>query len=316
MKKIFFSYRICFLLLFLPLIVPAKVFSQADTLHIIFDEPPKNELPRNFRMCNGGFIRERINSSEKLPDTTGLNGLNISGSSEFSAENLPLLIKKINHTHLIDFDLRQETHGFINGMCLSWYGKYDWADVGLSRAEVLVLEKHKLDSLRNSDEITVTKVLKKEKATDTYLAFRDSTFKRESVMSEEELTKTSGIDYFRITIADHRKPLLSNVDLFINIINSLSGIYWLHFHCHAGDGRTTTFMVMYDMMRSAKKVTFGDIIMRQHLIGGLDLTKDDDFPSWDKQYAIERTDFLKDFYEYCRSNDDNFKTSYSMWLRR
>src|SRR5258706_13059159 len=135
-------------------------------------------------------------------------------------------------------------------------------------------------------------------------------------MSEEELAKSSGLDYFRITASDHRKPTMDDVDLFIDNIRSLAGNYWLHFHCHAGDGRTTTFMVMYDMMRNAKKVTFDDIIMRQHLIGGLDLTKDEDFPSWDKQYAIERTDFLKNFYEYCKANDDNFKTSYSMWLKR
>src|SRR5258706_7039068 len=121
MKKIISFYRASLLFLITSLVFPLTVFSQADSLHLIFDEPYKNELPRNFRMCDGGFISARINSSEKLPDTTGLNGLNISGSSEFTNESLPLLIKKINQLKIIDFDLRQETHGFVNGMCLSWY---------------------------------------------------------------------------------------------------------------------------------------------------------------------------------------------------
>ena len=213
-------------------------------------------------------------------------------------------------------DLRQETHGFVNGMPVSWYGKYDWADLNLSREEVIKLEHHKLDSLEKSGEVTVTIVLQKNKAEDTFVRVRDTTFRLISVMTEESLDEKNNLGYFRITATDHRKPVTDDVDRFVDFVNRLKGNNWLHFHCHAGDGRTTTFMVMYDMMKNAKLVGFRDVIERQHLIGGIDLTKDEDFPSWDKQYAIERTQFLQDFYNYCRDNSDNFTTSYSAWLRR
>ncbi len=313
MKRIFSFFLLLLLLLNSGLFISRTAFSQTDSIRLIFDEPKfNNTLPRNFRMCSGGLEREH----KETPDTSGLNSLNISGSSEFSNENLPLLIKKINSKRLIDIDLRQETHGFVNGIDVSWYGKYDWADVGLTREQVLKLEKHKLDSLQQIKIVTVTRVIKKEKSTDTFLEFKDTSIEVASVKQEEELAKDFGVEYFRITATDHRQPLVSDVDLFIGYVTRLTGDYWIHFHCHAGDGRTTTFMVMYDMMKNAKNVSFEDIIARQYLIGGINLTKDEDFPSYDKQYAIERTSFLKGFYDYCKTNNDNFKTSYEKWLNR
>jgi hypothetical protein len=74
-------------------------------------------------------------------------------------------------------------------------------------------------------------------------------------------------------------------------------------------------MAMYDMMRNAKKTALKDILERQFLLGGIDLSKDDDYPDFDKIFAIERTAFLGEFYEYCRVNSDNFKTGYSAWLK-
>ncbi len=310
MKKIFCIIFGCLLL------ITGKVNSfgyfQADSVHLIFDEPYNNALPRNFRMCSGEFIRPH----KELPDTTGLGSLNISGSSEFSDKNLNLIIKTVNRAQITVIDLRQETHGFLNGMPISWYGKYDWADVALSRNEILNLEKYNLDSIKNSQSVTVTFRIKKDKSTDTFISFEDSLITVYSVKTEEELTKEFNTGYFRLTIADHRKPLTGDVDRFVNIIQNLKTDNWIHFHCHAGDGRTTTFMVMYDMLKNAKRVSFEDIISRQYLLGGIDLTKDEDFPSWDKQYAIERTEFLKSFYSYCRENTDNFKTSYSEYLNK
>ena len=304
MKKLF--------LLPILMIFSQITFAQSDTVALIFDEPYNSELPRNFRRTDWGLHKKYT----VMPDTTGLSLLYISGSAEFNDLNLPLLLEEINNANIIDIDLRQETHGFTNGMSVSWYGKYDWADTGLSREQMITLEKQKLDSLYKARIIEVTQVLQKNKADDTFEKIRDTSFTVISVMTEEELAKKNEIIYFRITAADHRQPTVWDVDLFIDYITRIKDKTWFHFHCHAGDGRTTTFMTMYDMMKNAKIVSIDDIIMRQYLIGGIDLTKDDDFPSWDKQYAIERTAFLKDFYDYCKSNTDNYKTKYSDWLRK
>ncbi len=287
-------------------------YPQSDTASLIFDGPYNHELPRNFRKSNGVFKYLSVT----MPDTAGLNNLNISGSAEFNNLNLTLIIKTIIAPNITVIDLRQEMHGFINGMAISWYGKYDWADLNLTRDEIIKIEYNKLDSIHKLGGATVTYVLRKNKADDTFKKIRDTTFKVISVMTEEELTKANDLAYLRITVTDHRQPTIDDVDRFINFVKNLKGNNWLHFHCHAGDGRTTTFMAMFDMMKNAKQVAFTDIIQRQHLIGGIDLSKDDDFPSWDKQYAIERTSFLQDFYNYCKQNKDNFSTSYADWLKR
>ncbi len=299
-------------ILFIFLISAAGVFSQSDSTTLIFDEPYNNELPRNFRMSTGSFKYP----PDTMPDTTGLSNLHISGSSEFNNLNLPLIIKTTGSGKFTVIDLRQETHGFVNGMPISWYGKYDWADVNLTREEVIKLERHKLDSLDLLKNVTVTRVLQKNKADDTFLKVKDSTFVVNTVQSEEELTEANKADYYRITATEHRKPVTADVDRFLELVKKQSPGSWYHFHCHAGDGRTTTFMVMYDMMKNAKSVSFNDIILRQHLLGGINLSKDDDFPSYDKQYALDRTAFLEDFYNYCKANSDSFATLYSAWLKK
>ncbi len=310
---ILFSMKAITPIIFIMTITVLDIFAQsgADTTYLIFDEAYSNSLPRNFRMAGNEFK----NSVGAMPDTAGLSLLNISGSAEFNSLNLPLLIKTTGNSKLTVIDLRQETHGFINGMPVSWYGKFDWANLNLSRNEVLALESNKLDSLEELEEVTVLRVLQKNKADDTFLKIKDSTFKVETVMSEQELSEENNAGYYRITATDHRKPVTADVDRFIKLVKKQKPQTWLHFHCHAGDGRTTTFMVMYDMMKNAKKVNVDDIIQRQFLIGGIDLSKDDDFPSWDKQYAIERTVFLRDFYNYCKANNDDFETLYSDWIK-
>jgi protein-tyrosine phosphatase len=291
------------------IVFTAKIISQ-DTVYIIIDEPV-NTKPRNFRKCNGGFIREY----DKMPDTTGLNGAKLSGSVEFGTFNFFAVTVDIG-TPRITVAIRQETHILVNGISISWYGKYDWADVGLSMEQVLELEKKRMDSVRNAGSLNVVRVLKKDRSSGTFLKVQDTILNVETVRSEEELVENTGYGYFRITVTDRRPPTEEDADRFIEFARKLTPEVWLHFHCHAGDGRTTTFMAMYDMMKNAKKVNYDDIIERQYLLGGINLNKDDDYPDYEKPYAYQRTQFIKDFYEYCRTNIDNFNTSYSSWRKK
>jgi hypothetical protein len=110
-------------------------------------------------------------------------------------------------------------------------------------------------------------------------------------------------------------PEISDVDSFVKFARNLNNT-WLHFHGSAGEGRTTTFLAMYDMMRNSKKVNLNDIISRQYLLGGINLASDEDFPEWDKAYAAGRTKFLKSFYDYCKTDQNGFSTLYSEWLKK
>lgn len=78
-------------------------------------------------------------------------------------------------------------------------------------------------------------------------------------------------------------------------------------------GRTTTFMVMYDMMHNAKKVSYNDIMKREVLIGGSDILSVSDENK--KNESKSRSDFIKEFYNYCHDNNDGFQTSWSQWLK-
>jgi Protein-tyrosine phosphatase. len=119
------------------------------------------------------------------------------------------------------------------------------------------------------------------------------------------------MDYIRVTVTDTERPEDDMVDYFVKKVRKLPEDTWLHFHCKAGMGRTTTFMAMYDMMKNSKKVSLEDIMERQELLGGVKLLK----PVGGKESESQkRSDFLRQFYQYTKENNDNFKTSWSQWL--
>jgi hypothetical protein len=73
-------------------------------------------LPRNFRTTDDPLKA----SDGRIPSTIGLIDLHASGSGEFTADNLKLLLTR-THGPVTVFDLRQETHIFVNGLPVSWF---------------------------------------------------------------------------------------------------------------------------------------------------------------------------------------------------
>ena len=41
-------------------------------------------------------------------------------------------------------DLREESHGFFDGIAVSWYGEHDWGNVGLTQEEALADEAERI----------------------------------------------------------------------------------------------------------------------------------------------------------------------------
>jgi hypothetical protein len=120
----------------------------------------------------------------------------------------------------------------------------------------------------------------------------------------------------RLPVPDHMRPSDKQVDRFVKLVRAVGKDKgtWLHVHCEAGDGRTTTFLAMYDMMHNARAVSFEDIVHRQWLLGGIDLLATNARAPWKREYARKRAEFIKKFYRYCRENKDGFKTMWSAWL--
>ena len=74
---------------------------------------------------------------------------------------------------------------------------------------------------------------------------------------------------------------------------------WAHFHCRAGKGRTTTFLVLYDMLRNAGRVSLKDIVDRQSVLAGdYDLLKPEGESGWKAAVFADRAAFVRAFYRY------------------
>jgi Inositol hexakisphosphate len=109
----------------------------------------------------------------------------------------------------------------------------------------------------------------------------------------------------RLTVTDHARPLDEEVDRFILAVRALPQNAWAHFHCEAGRGRTTTFMVLYDMLRNAARASLEDIVRRQKLLGyDYDVLRPAEPGNWKAPYTDDRAAFVRAFYNYARANPE------------
>lgn len=260
-----------------------------NEIYINMDDRSEN-LPRRFRMCNDD-IGDR--TGDRDIDLSGLSDLCISGSGQFSATGLALVVQAIGDTNIVIVDLRQESHGFVNAIALSWMDADNKANKGLSTEQVESDEKAKLADLMAMDAVVFP--------TDD-----DSQVDVVSVCSEQELAQSLGLCYVRFPVTNNEKPTDDVVDAFVAFMRTQPEDVWLHFHCMEGVGRATMFMVMADCMKNAKTVDLEDIMDRQVLLGGKNLLH-----SGNRQRAA----FIESFYQYCRENDDDFCTNWSQWMR-
>jgi len=254
---------------------------------------------RNFRMCS---------NIEKLTNvnTKGLSDLKCSGSAQLSVEGFAELKKHIKSEQIADIDLRQESHGFINNKYpISWYGKHNWDNIGKSLLEINTDELIKLNALPGASPVSF--VCKKSSFS--------TKFNVQLVHTEGNIAAKNHYIYIRLPVANYCMPDNKTVNEFVKLVAGLPKNVWYHFHCRAGMGRTTTFMSMFDMMYNAGTIPLDEILKRQYLLGGTNLTKIDARNS--KKINLckkERLIFLKEFYQYCLENKRNkFKTSWTDW---
>ena len=253
-----------------------------ENIHLVLDSQNYYDIPKHFRKSSDSLNMQ----SNKEINLSGLSRLNISGSQQFSEYNLPLVINSLETLFPITVvDLRQESHGFINGAPVSWANVKNDANIGLTRDQVLLDEYNKLNSIKLNVPMT-------------YYNHKNITIVPTKVEDENYLVNSKLIRYIRITVTDGKIPKDDMVDYFIELVKLQPDNTWLHFHCKQGIGRTTTFMIMYDMIKNSKNVTADDIIKRQLLLANFDESHINSFNN------NERIKFLQNFYEYCRSNSD------------
>lgn len=258
-----------------------------DDVKLVLDSNSTDKLNKHFRKSTD------IVDLSKNPNLnlTGLNELNISGSSQFTESTLSLIKDSIGKKYnIIDIDLREESHGFVNGMAISWKNKLNNANAGLNLQEIICDENQKLQSIKLDEPLN-------------YYAHKNIQKQviPKKVENECKLVNSKGISYIRMPVTDGGLPSEEMVNSFVNFVKYQPKNSWLYFHCKAGIGRTTTFMIMYDILKNCKTVPLDDIITRQVILSKISEPNAQDF------FNKRRYDFLSNFYNKCKS--DEFKVS-------
>ena len=228
------------------------------------------------------FSRDFIPNRFRIAD-----GLGYSGSQQYTPEGLcELITTKIpcrNKGSIVFVDLREEPH--------------------------LMLYSHATSSIQSA-KARAYNGLSAKTIQENESAFAQS---YPIYQTEEACVKELGAHYYRIPVTDATRPEDSDVESFITLLRGMQGKNcWLHFHCLAGLGRTTTFMAMYEMVKTAHlgETSLNDIIEHQHQIGGANLAF-----MWYSNSHVQWLTFLQNFYEYSKYGFHQ-GVSWSQWVEQ
>ncbi|MGL5742025.1 MAG: tyrosine protein phosphatase [Legionella sp.] len=250
-------------------------------------------------------------------NTVGVDELFISGSKEPSEKGwnaiFDAIIKQSSSKQKPVFvlDLRHESHGYLNGLPITLVSEHDWINKGKSNEQSLLDQENWLHSLNAQKKIAGVLSKHQFKAKE-YSSGKTITVKK--IQNEEDLVSRLGFVYHRLYITDHMAPGGSEVDSFLAIIINAPKNAWFHMHCRGGKGRTTTFLVMYDMLRNADKVRFADIIARNASIPPYyNLLEVHRRNSFFTPYYEQRLAFLSSFYRFAQHRLKGYQGTWSEW---
>lgn len=221
--------------------------------------------------------------------------LNISGSAQFTKDQLLNLKNYINKDNICIVDLRQESHGMINDLAISFLNPYKDLNNGFTTEQTIKAENSLLNKIKIGNTIQLYK--------HTGIFIKDITV--DFISNESQLVTEADMQYKRFAVKDNSAPTPDIVDEFVEFIKNKPDNIHLHFHCAAGKGRTTSFMVMYQAMKNNSNLTLEQLLSYQYNIGGVNLHDNN------IQY-----NFLEDFCNYVQKNkDSNYSISYSQWIK-
>ena len=287
MKKIFFSLVFIFTL---------TIFFSANAEGIWrLDGTDEKILPRNFRtMTDAWHIDLYVDDGNRI----GLENLNASASGQPSLGGISTLCKKIKTSAETDakiyiVDLREESHGFADNFPVSF-------NVEKNRGNFYsgYSEEKEFEQLKNLQG-NLTEFLPLGNA-DKKL-FKPQKFSPQKISTEKSAVEAEGCIYVRFPATDMIFPSPQVVDEFLNFVKNLPEKSWLHFHCQAGHGRTTTFLAMYDILKNPN-LSLEDICKRQYYLGGSNLLEKSSGNDFYAESNNRRVELIKLFYKYAHEN--------------
>lgn len=134
---------------------------------------------------------------------------------------------------------------------------------------------------------------------------------------EKDVVEKHGYSYVNLYQQRRETPGGQIVDHFIELVENLPQDGWLHLHCRGGKGRTTSFMVLFDILKNGRKVSLEDIVKRHHLLGGIDLfdTKVWKNGTYTESQLTRRRDFIMNFYRYVNDSQGYGHQSWMNWCK-
>ena len=292
MRKIFFSAAIIFLL--------TICFGNSAQAVWRLDGTNEKNLPRNFRMMTDDWNFEDGNRE-------GLENLKSSASGQPSLESVKVIFKKIKkispNSEIYMVDLRQESHGFADGYPVSWYTEKNRGNFNIGFDEVEAREAEQLKNLQGtfSEFVPLGNADKK--------LFQEKKFAPKKTFTERQIAEAAGFNYVRFAATDMIFPAPQVVDEFLNFVKNLPENSWLHFHCQAGHGRTTTFLIFYDILKNPE-LSLEEICKRQHYLGGANFLSKSSGNDWYAESHNNIVDKLKLFYKFAHEKSGETWTEF------
>ena len=256
----------------------------------------------------------------RLTNARHLNEERMSGCAQFSKNQFQkwaaALRKKSDNVWIVD--CRLETHGFINGIAVSWSNSQNNVNLGKTAAEVEAEEAA-------FTALVGTTVAAYTLDTDPPKFAMDLTV--ETWETERDLVEAEGFGYLRLACPDHIWPPAETIDEFIAFSKNLPEDAWLCFHCHAGSGRTGCFMTIWEMMQKPD-ATLEEILSHQAETGSTNMLKRaesetetdsstplDSFALERKRASQERGVMVRAIYIYIQENSaTDYAVTWSDWL--
>jgi len=275
---------------------------------LVFDIVKATTLPRNFRTMHDQFLQ-----AQKMVATyEGLQHVHASASAQFSEKNLIHALPHMRGQVYI-VDLRRESHGFLAGQPISWYGRENFSNAGMTCSEIREVEHGLLKHLSILKFLSINRIVKKTNGSISCIL--QCRVPLQKLETEAQLVNRLGLNYVRFLVSDHHIPDDSTVDDFLKFVNSLPSKAWLHFHCRGGRGRSSIFLAMFDIIHNGSYLSLENILERQFLLGSVDLQK---LPTaskkmWKLRKRQMRITFMRRFYEYVRDPQGYGKMSWTAW---
>lgn len=261
---------------------------------------------RNFRNGDQRIVSRRFFEAKCLASLVSRNpllkDLRISGSSFPNLNVLDDLVKEkqVSPDKVYIFDLTYEKMPYLDQHALKWYGYKEftrisdpWLEKSFSRA-LFLSAKAKYYEWKTGKKLT--------------------DLKPSDLVSEKEAIEKRGYHYLEPMGSDWLFDW-SFVDELVHIFETLPDDAWLYFHCAHGHGRTTTSMLIYDILKSDKSIPLSDILKRQYCIGGEDVRDTQVWANgtWDENELKAREKVIYFFYDYMHDPEGYPKNTFMNW---